>query len=185
MPWSDNAFPLGFPLFLVSSLFSQTETEKQHGNENNTCESCGRCGTCQFVFREVLSQISMGFHLPTHRPIQFHVNLMSEMTEFPPDGVADCGTRGQGTLQVCQLPFDPDRARTFVTVPLLISVFHICRYQWSERGVFVYLTFQEQTQVALVNWSAWNETSERRSDDLFNLSPAARNHAGMVHYQIA
>ena len=117
--------------------------------------------------------------------MQFHVNLMSEMTEFPPDGVADCGTRGQSTLQVCQLPFDPDRARTFVTVPLLISVFHICRYQWSERGVFVYLTFQEQTQVALVNWSAWNETSERRSDDLFNLSPAARNHAGMVHYQIA
>ena len=96
-----------------------------------------RCGTCQFVFREVLSQISMGFHLPTHRPMQFHVNLMSEMTEFPPDGVADCGTRGQGTLQVCQLPFDPDRARTFVTVPLLISVFHICRYQWSELNKFV------------------------------------------------
>ena len=62
---------------------------------------------------------------------------MTEMTEFPPDGVADCGTRVQGTLQVCQLPFDSDRARTFVTVPMLISVFHICRYQWSERGVCV------------------------------------------------
>jgi hypothetical protein len=111
--------------------------------------------------------------------------LMTEMTEFPPDGVADCGTRVQGTLQVCQFPFDPDRARTFVTEPLLISVFHICRYQWPERGVFVYLTFQEQTQLALVNWSAWNETSERRSDDLCNISPVARNHAGMVYYQVA
>ena len=125
------------------------------------------------------------FIYPPTAQCSFMSIWMTEMTEFPPDGVADCGTRVQGTLQVCQLPFDSDRARTFVTVPLLISVFHICRYQWSERGVFVYLTFQEQTQVALVNWSAWNETSERRSDDLFNMSPAARNHAGMVHYQIA
>ena len=73
--WRDNAFPLGFSLILVSSLFSQTETKNNTETKTTRVNLAGRRDACLFVFREVLSQISMGFHLPTHRPMQFHVNF--------------------------------------------------------------------------------------------------------------
>jgi hypothetical protein len=105
------------------------------------------------------------------------------MTENAADGVEDCGARLHGTLMPLQLPFDPNRAYKLMAEPFLCMVFMVCRYHWSERGVCTYLTSSEQNAIAIVNWAAWNETTERRSDDLAGISPIIRNRAALVTAQ--
>ena len=87
------------------------------------------------------------------------------------DIIDDANTRPQEALRILQFPFDDSRCDTLFSTPLLVVTFLVHRYSWTESGTFVFLSAEDHFYVSAKNWAAWNEYSERLTDDRSDLSP--------------
>ena len=110
-----------------------------------------------------------------HRTKFVMFNLQSTMDELP-----DASTPATQVLGVFFLPHDIGRAQRWTTDSFLQVIFNVCRYSWHTHGVYPFLTESDKQSLAIVSWNCWSETAERRSDDLFNLSPLAHEGQSQV-----
>ena len=87
------------------------------------------------------------------------------------------------TCAVIKFPYDAARLDVLNHV-FLYTLYRVFRYHWNTHGIACFLDGRDRYSIALTNFAAWDEFSERITDEL-DMSPVAGALTSVVTPQLA
>ena len=118
-----------------------------------------------------------GVVTPAHIPPAQHQIPYFYFCEPRPRAMADevplIEVRTQTALQQTLLPFEPERFALLHLHRSLQIIYIIHRYDWNVAGVYSFLRARDQDMLSLCCYATRREHVERRTDEIFFLSPTS------------